>query len=113
MTYVIGLPNGKRVTIATYIAAFNKLKVLPPESDVRGWKWHSVKARDVISEMRAGIHRRINKHVPGFGKGRKWCHDWQRTTRQFADAVNTPRLIVRWAPFEFRTRLAHRLYSDD
>lgn len=36
-------------------------------------------------------------------------HDAERTAR----AVNTPRLIVRWAPAHLQKLLAHRLYTED
>jgi hypothetical protein len=47
-------------------------------------------------------------------RGRKDCSDWDRAARDCARWVNTPRLRVYTGmiPFEFRSRLAHRIATD-
>jgi hypothetical protein len=55
------------------------------------------------------MHDRINRHIPGFGIGRKWDQDWQRQTCHAANLLNMPRVIIDWLPPEYRTRFAHRL----
>jgi hypothetical protein len=112
MVRVIRLPNGRDVRLATYVAAWKRLLVLDdemPDTPVRGFGDWPMPAADVLRDLRAALDDRINRHAPGYGVGRKWHHDWQRAASQTARAVNTPRLIVRWAPTDLRARLAHRL----
>jgi hypothetical protein len=109
----IVLGDGTRVGLGHYVEAWKRLKQLPGDTWIKkcpdGW---GGSARDALRQCRAGLHDRINRHIPGHGKGRKWSDDWFWTARRFAADVNTPRLIVRWAPEDFRARLAHRLTTD-
>ena len=110
----ITLPNGRKCGLAKYIAAFRTLKQAKPESMWPGWDYFSTSASSILSAMHYGIHDRINRHIPAFGAGRKWSSDYDRAARNCARCVNTPRLVVRegMVPFEFRTRLAHRISHD-
>jgi hypothetical protein len=85
---VIVLPNGKRCSLPTYCQSWRTLKTLDPEASVKGWEWYPCKARDVLHELREGLHDRINRHIPGFGRGRKWSTDYQTTLRREAQMVN-------------------------
>lgn len=53
------------------------------------------------------LNDKINCDEPN--RGRKDCPEWDALVRRTAREVNTPRLIVRWVPFELRSRLGHRL----
>jgi Uri superfamily endonuclease len=88
----VTLPNGKSCGLGKYVSAWRKLRTIDPDTS---------------------MHDRINRHLSGYGKGRKWHHDWQRAAIQTAYAVNTPRLIVRWVPWDLRHRLAHRITRED
>lgn len=110
---VITLPNGRAVGLGAYVRAWRLLLTTRPDADIRGFTWHALPAADVLRELRYGLHDRINRHLPGYGRGRKWHHDWQRAASQCARAVNTPRLVVRWAPQDLRARLAHRLTTEE
>jgi hypothetical protein len=89
MAYAIGLPNGRKCSIPTYIASWRALKALPADAEVKGWEWYPVPAGDVLRELRAGIHDRINRKDPAYGKGRKWDPRYQIDLRRDADCVNS------------------------
>jgi hypothetical protein len=109
MVRVITLPGGNKCRLGAYVAAWRTIKTLPAETIIPRWNWHQNDAASVLRSLRAGIHDRINKHVLGYGCGRKWDQNWQVEAGRAARAVNTPRLVVGWVPVEFRARLAHRL----
>lgn len=114
MQYAITLPNGQRVGLRTYCESWRALQNAPPGTLVRGWDHFPTCASDILSELRRGVHDRINRHNrTGYGRGRKWSDDWQRAARHCAREVNTPRLVVRWVPHDLRRRLAHRLERDE
>jgi hypothetical protein len=106
------LPNGRRCGLGTYVLAWRTMLKMNPQELVKGWGHFSEPAGYVLRELRAGMHDRINRHIPGYGRGRKWNADWQRAAGHCANAVNTPRLIVRWVPRDLYARLAHRITAD-
>lgn len=75
-------------------------------------------SRQFLQWFRRCLARKINRHSPP--RGRKcapdgFLSDWERSAKQTAWRVNTPRLIV-WVsevPLEFRGRLAHRLTKPE
>jgi hypothetical protein len=108
----VTLPNGKKVGLGEYVRGWKVVRELPPAQLCRGWDYFEIKAASILRDLRDGMHDRINRHIEGYGQGRKWSSDWQGAARRTAYDVNTPRLVVRWVPFEFRARLAHRLHVD-
>jgi hypothetical protein len=84
----IGLPNDKRCSISTYCRAWRTLKTLPPEAEVKGWEWYPVPARDILRRLHEGLHDRINRHDPRYGRGRKWDQRYQIGQRRDARRVN-------------------------
>ena len=106
---VVVLPNGRAVRLSAYVAAWRVVLRSPPDMEFKGWDHFATPAGRILAELRRGLHDRINRHVAGYGHGRKWSDDWQRAAAYTADHVNTPRLIVRWCPPDLRRRLAHRL----
>lgn len=111
MKRVIRLPNGKQVGIGAYARAWKKLAAGKYADDdvFRDWDYFPVTADVVLLKMRDGMHDRINRHLPAYGRGRKWSSDWQREVEHTARLVNTPRLVVRWVPRDLRARLSHRI----
>lgn len=114
MTRTIGMFKGHSVTIAAYVQGWRAAKALPPETMCKNGPgaWFSVSAAEIMREIEYGMHARINRHIPGYGVGRKWSNDWQVETRRAARDVNTPRLIVRWLPSHLKARLSHRLFLE-
>ena len=106
---VIRLPNGKLVSVACYVASWRTLKGLAPHVDVRGFDHFPEPAGRVLSSLRAGMHDRINRHVPGYGVGRKWSGDWFWSVYRTARDLNGTRVRLSWVPVEFKSRLAHRV----
>lgn len=109
----VRLPKGSLVSLGRYVAAWRALRSLPPDAHVRGWDHFPTPAGDVLRKMRAGLHDRINVHLPWWGKGRKWENTWQWDAHRCAREVNTSRLVVRWVPKDLRKRLAHRITEGE
>lgn len=113
------LGDGRRVSLRAYVAAWKAAiaaddcqRFRGSPSDPGGWNG-SYSRDDVLREFRAGMHDRINRHMPHFRRGRKWSYDWQAAALRLARDVNTPRLVVRLIgnPIarEFVSMLSHRL----
>jgi len=85
---VISLPNGRRCSLPTYCQSWRALKALDPEALVKGWEWYPCKARDILRQLHEGLHDRINRHIPGFGRGRKWDAQYQCELTRDAQRVN-------------------------
>lgn len=110
---VVTIGDGRRIPLAVYVAAWRRVRAAPPDTRFRGspcgWSGVEETAAEILRQFRAGMDDRINRHMPWHGRGRRWEPDWQAEAVRLARAVNTPRLVVRWAPQEFRQRLAHRI----
>ena len=109
MKRTVKLPNGRCVTLGEYVRSWRILKTLPPTREVtRFFDWPEP-AADILRELRRGIHDRINRHLPGYGAGRKWNPDWQRAMGHAARELNDPRLRIHYLPPDLKQRFAHRL----
>lgn len=108
---VVKLGNGKVITLATYVAGWRKVKQDDPSTKYKHGLsgWWSDSAQEILADYRKGLHERINRHIPEFGKGRKWSTDWYWQMWRTSRELNTPRLAIHWLPFELRERFAHRL----
>ncbi|RWQ35826.1 MAG: hypothetical protein EOS20_17280 [Mesorhizobium sp.] len=108
----VTLGDGRKVSLAAYVAAWKKCLALHPSTPVGrcpdGWDG---RASDALAQFRSGMHDRINRHLPHYGKGRKWSSDWQRETMQAAARLNCPRLAIDWLPIHLKERFSHRLRS--
>lgn len=110
---VIGLPNGRRVTLGTYAKAWRKLLTVPADSSIEGWSHFTTPARDILRAMRDGLADRINQRDPRYGKGRKWGEEWFFQVRRLASSVNSRvRVYPCDVPRELRARLAHRIATE-
>ena len=110
MKRCIVLADGRRLGLGDYVRAWRRCLTLPPETYIgRGISGWGQTAAEAIYDCRRGMDDRINRRIPGYGIGRKWDPDWQAQTWRLARELNTPRLIVRWIPTEWRRRFAHRL----
>jgi hypothetical protein len=119
---IITLPRGRAVTLGFYVRVWKLVKAADPETAVTGFFSAPSTAQATLREIRKAMHERISEAIPYRHRGsasplppigRKWGSDWQRAARYCAREVNTPRLIVRYVPHDFRERLAHRIYTDD
>jgi hypothetical protein len=106
---VIGLPNGRKVSLGSYIRGWKAVKAAKPSQAIKGWEHFPVRADEVLRDYSRGVQARINRHDPAYGIGRKWDPDWERAMIQASRQLNTPRLIIRYLPSELKERFAHRL----
>jgi hypothetical protein len=102
------------VTLGVYVSTWKTVKRSPLGTEYRSGlnTWWPTSREEVLSQYRNGLHDRINRHVKAYGVGRKWCPDWQRTTQQFAQSINTPRLVIHWVPPWLRDRIKPRPTED-
>lgn len=108
---VITLGCGRQVRLGAYARAWKRARSAPAGSIFeRGLTSHfSVTREELLEQFRYGTNDRISQHMPGYGKGRKWDEDWQRSMLQAQWKINTPRLVLDWLPRDLQTRFAHRL----
>jgi hypothetical protein len=109
MKRYITLPNGNTCSLPAYVKAWSTLKTAAPREQIKGWDHFPTEAGHILREIRYGVHDRINRHVPGYGKGRKWDQQWQADMRRASRDLNTPRLVISWLPFDIKERFAYRL----
>lgn len=109
-TKTIILGNGHRITVASYVKVWRMLKKEPLgrlcKHSLTGWG--VVTVEEFLAQYSAVKDARINRHIPGYGKGRKWQDQWQADARQTANLVNSKGLRVSWIPPDLRARLANR-----
>jgi len=108
---IIALGNGKRVSLGEYVRIWRRVRQAPSGTiyteSLCGW-WPTTR-ETILAQFSAGVHDRINRHLPGYGVGRKWKPQWQSEMRRTARQVNTPRLRISWLPKELRGRFADRM----
>jgi hypothetical protein len=110
----IVLGDGTRIGLGRYVAGWRRAKALPGDTWIGKCPDGSGgTAADALRQCRAGLHDRINRHLPGYGVGRKWTDDWHWQAKRFSREINTPRLVIRWVPPEFRARFGKGRHSDD
>jgi hypothetical protein len=61
----IRIPNGKSVSVRTYVESWRRLRAMNPESEVEGWEWYPCKVRSILQDMSQGVHDRINRGGTG------------------------------------------------
>lgn len=97
--HCVTLADGRKIGLGKYVAAWRTCRELPPDTwigkGVSGW---GQTAGEALADLRRGLEDRINRHIPGYGVGRKWSSDWYFATWNASRAINNPRLIVRWLP---------------
>lgn len=111
-TPVITLPNGRQVGVKQYCHAWRTLKTVNPDMQCSGWGHFPESAKHILAEYREGVHDRINKQLPWWGRGRKWEQIWQIETLRAARQVNQPRLRIYWLPKQLQDRFRYRLATD-
>lgn len=110
MGYAITLGCGRTIGLGRYVAAWKACLDLPPRTYVgRGVDGWGQTAGEALADLRRGLDDRINRHLPWYGKGRKWSYEWQKDTMQAAWRINHPRLIIDWLPPHLKARFHHRL----
>lgn len=113
----ITLGDGRHIGLGRYVMAWKQCLALEPKTHIgRGIDGWGQTAGAALVDLRYGLHDRINKHIPGYGVGRKWDHDWQRAAGHLAARANSRCSMraaeSRWIAPELRARLAHRITED-
>jgi hypothetical protein len=57
----VTLPNGRSISLGSYVWLWKNVKARDPRSEVTGWQWYPVPARDVLRDLRHGLQDRINQ----------------------------------------------------
>ncbi len=101
------LPNGKRVTVSTYLDAWRKLKAMPPNAQVSGFNWFPMSAGEILAEFSYGVNDRINLRA---GLRMNWRENSRRTSRKIAATVKT---FCLWCGSELKEyRPKHNRFCD-
>ncbi len=58
----IHLPNGRRVTVGAYVAAWKRINAMTPDTTINGWDAFETTAGRVRTDMIVGMMHRINRH---------------------------------------------------
>jgi hypothetical protein len=107
----------RRISIPAYVAAVKRAKAQPEATFREGLEsWWPTTGAEIRQQFGRALDRRIMRHAPHYGLGRKWGADYQLAAIQTAAKVNgNPRVIVRESSVDwrFRARLAHRLTPND
>lgn len=115
----IRLGNGRSVSLRAYIDAWRRVIHAPSSTTFHAALTHPFDHRDetnrdiLLGQFRAGLDDRINRHIAWYGHGRKWSYQWQSEAINLAVHANTPRLVLRYIPPDFRDRFRHRFVLGD
>lgn len=61
MKHIIGLPDGRQILLSEYLRSWKKLLTLPPQTSVERWEWFPCSAAEILRQISAGVHDRINQ----------------------------------------------------
>ncbi len=94
----VTLGTGRQVSLSAYVAAWRRVKAMKPDAVIRnGIQWFDQSAAEVLRQFRDGMHDRINRHLPGYGRGRRWAREYQVSLLRDCTAIRDyrQRRIVR------------------
>lgn len=114
MQRYVTLGDGRHVGLGTYVQAWRNVLVAPSGASFNrslSDSWSSDR-ETILRQFRDGLHNRINRHIPTYGRGRKWDSQWQRDTRNAARQLNS-NVRFYWLPQWLKSRFAHRIASYD
>jgi len=63
----------------------------PPMPKSKAGNGYPIEAAAILRDLHAGMHDRINRHDPRFGRGRKWSTDYQINLRRCAEGERVRR----------------------
>lgn len=111
---VVFVVRGREVDVRDYAKMWRRVQQAPPgvtfKESLRGW-W-PISREELLEQFRDGMHDRISRNMPHYGKGRKWDADWQNATWRASREINFPHLILSWLPSWLKERFTHRLREN-
>jgi hypothetical protein len=115
----ISLPALQRkIGLRQYVQAVKLAKAHKTERFSTGLTcWWPCTGEDVVNQFRTGMHDRINRHLPHFGKGRKWKSIYQtelsRDCRRIRERVNDRVILRQIMTPELKHRFGYLLFDDN
>lgn len=94
MGQYIRIPGGRSVKLGEYVRSWKVLLTVEEDAHVQHWGMFGAKAGEVLQEMRAAIHDRINAKDATQVKGRRTTDSYSRALAQFNMYVVNPRVII-------------------
>src|SRR5216684_1625102 len=98
MKRVVYLPEGRHVSLSTYVRAWKRTLAAPPKTLFENeFNWYPESREDILREFRRGLqesnYRRIerlprNTRPPPTSQGPKWTYEWQTETYRAAQQLN-------------------------
>jgi hypothetical protein len=124
MSYAITLPNGRACGIGAYARGWKRIKEQCADgthweqSTVTNWDHFPVSAIDVLRDLRAAMHDRINRHdttnraaFSARTDGRWW--QWKRDQRALHDSINNRVRVYQFETPDVRARFSHLLSTHE
>jgi len=113
MNYIT-LPNQRRVSVGQYAAAWKAIKA-KPDALYPGFDHFPNPGREILAKMRAGLHDRINRHLPPIpARAEEAFWELFRLSRDLPTRTIIRRVSL--GPQARRiadTRFPHRLHTED
>jgi hypothetical protein len=98
----------REYTAGSLIAAY-RWAVGNPDGRIQIDRFEVLTGTEWLRWFRGCLHEKTSRGLVRVG--RKYSRDWYCEARRTAREVNS-RCVVRWVPFEFRERLAHRIFTE-
>lgn len=113
MNYIT-LPNQRRVSVGQYAAAWKAIQAAP-DALYPGFDHFPTRGREILAKMRAGLHDRINRHLPPIpARAEEAFWELLRLSRDLRARVITRRQSLGLhARRVADARFPHRLHTED
>lgn len=121
MPCIVRLGSGRRLPLGGYVRVWKQLIDLARVDPDATGRFSPVTMDEIstvgeaLRAFRAGMHDRINRHMPGYRVGRKWTLEWQTSVSRVARLLDQRVAAVRSREIPdraMRHRLQHRLDDD-
>lgn len=111
MSQHIKIAGGRKVSLGSYVMAWRKAKALKKEGkgnmEIAATPCceYGGTVDGMLRQISQGVHARINRHIAGYGIGRKWKDDWQWGIERFRRAVESRQALrLRDCPVDIQHR---------
>lgn len=104
------------VNLSTYARAWAATKAAAPGTIYRSGlcHWGPTSREEILRNFSDGLHDRINQHISGYGRGRRWSDDYEIEARRVARYLAARvQVYASQVPADLRVRIAHRLVERE